>query len=176
MCAPVGRSLMTFECAHCGAVLSVPREKAGVSGPCPACGEWLVSPHNRRAALLPADVPMMELGREPAPARAPKFAARTVIGKNQPRMDIAASAATIPPQLPVDWQMRRVRRSRGRNWFERRQLPICIIAFVLCVSLVAALQSMGWKLPIELSEDSALMQFIEGFGKGSRGVPTTIGG
>lgn len=175
--APVSRLSMTFECAHCGAVLSVPREKAGVSGPCPACGEWLVSPQSRRAALPPGDVPMVELGRDPAPSRAPKFAARTVIGKIPPRLDSADTSATeIPPQVSVDWRMRRVRRNRARNWFERRQLAICLIAFVLSVSLVAALQSMGWRLPVELSEDSALMQFIDGFGKGSKELPTKIGG
>lgn len=178
-CAPVSHSLMTFGCEHCGAVLSVPREKAGISGPCPFCGEWLASPREKRVCPPPAvDVPMIELGAGQGSSRSPKFAARTVLGPLPDRAESREESdrGKKPPQVSVDWRMRRMRRTRARNWFERRQLAICIIAFVLSVSLVASLQSMGWNLPFGLSEDSAIMRFIDSISKSSKELPTKTGG
>ena len=36
--------LVSFSCYHCNAVLSIPEEQSGISGPCPYCGTVVTSP------------------------------------------------------------------------------------------------------------------------------------
>ncbi len=36
--------LVSFSCYHCAAVLSIPEEQSGISGPCPYCGTIVTSP------------------------------------------------------------------------------------------------------------------------------------
>jgi hypothetical protein len=48
------RPPLSFVCGGCGLTLSVPLERAGSSGPCPACGAWLTSPAGH-VVVMPGD-------------------------------------------------------------------------------------------------------------------------
>jgi len=47
--------LVSFSCYHCTAVLSIPEEQTGISGPCPFCGTVVSSPPRTQAVALVRD-------------------------------------------------------------------------------------------------------------------------
>lgn len=49
--------LVSFNCDHCTAVLSIPEEQAGISGPCPFCGETVTSPQCTPAVMVVPELP-----------------------------------------------------------------------------------------------------------------------
>src|SRR5436190_2035128 len=56
--------LVSFNCDHCTAVLSIPEEQSGISGPCPFCGTVVTSPLRPSAV----EVPDMPLASDDPPA------------------------------------------------------------------------------------------------------------
>lgn len=52
--------LVSFTCHHCTAVLSIPEEQSGISGPCPYCGEVVTSPA-RQAVVQPPPPAVREM-------------------------------------------------------------------------------------------------------------------
>lgn len=69
---------ITFFCAACGIKLTVPRELAGIVGPCPSCGSQIQAPHP-----------------SPVPAAAPQAAEPAVL-KPEPRQ---LPTRTAPPEV-----------------------------------------------------------------------------
>ena len=84
---------ITFSCNHCGSSLTVPASLAGVSGPCPVCGQTITSPK------LPAPVPVPEPIAAAAPPPAETPAAASAIPTAPPK-------TTLPPpreEPPAPW-------------------------------------------------------------------------
>lgn len=145
-----------FACHTCGSVLSVPEETAGVSGPCPLCGEWLESP----------GAESVRVGRR----RMGNFVSR------RPRLpDVAlVGLPKLRPEGRINWRERRDRCDKVVSWFQRTQGRLCAAALFFAAVLVAFLHSHGWNLPWNLSEDSSVVRFLETFRKPIEGpgLPT----
>jgi hypothetical protein len=61
--------LVSFSCYHCDAVLSIPEEQTGISGPCPFCGTVVTSPSRnlQHESELPAEsAPDQQTARDDA--------------------------------------------------------------------------------------------------------------
>lgn len=71
--------LVSFTCHQCTAVLSIPEEQSGISGPCPYCGEVVTSPV-RQAGVQSLPPPV----REPVPVRSVRQ--KPEVGVNLARM------------------------------------------------------------------------------------------
>ena len=137
-------AVIQFACHSCGSVLSVPVSRAGVRGPCPMCGAILESPKD-------------EVGR--GSRRGAGFVSRRppvpeVVPEELPR---------LRPEGRINWRERRDRWDRLVSWFQRVQGRLCATALFFAVVLMAFLHSHGWNLPWNLSEDSAVLQFLESF-------------
>src|SRR6188472_3876919 len=50
--------LVSFNCDHCTAVLSIPEEQSGISGPCPYCGVVVTSPQRPCATAIVPELPL----------------------------------------------------------------------------------------------------------------------
>lgn len=120
---------------------------AGVAGPCPMCGGWVVSPGEVEAGL----------GRGGAGgfvSRRPPLA--------EGRRD---QLPTLRPEGRVNWRERRARYERLVSWFQRAQARLCVAALCVAALTLAYLHSQGWNLPWNVPEDSALMRFLEEFAR-----------
>lgn len=135
-----------FGCPSCGAVLSVPETMAGVAGPCPMCGGWVVSPSGAEegigrggAGFVSRRPPLVEVRREQLPP--------------------------LRPEGRVNWRERRARHERLVSWFQRSQARLCVVALCVAALTLVFLHSQGWNLPWNVPEDSALMRFLEEFAR-----------
>jgi predicted RNA-binding Zn-ribbon protein involved in translation (DUF1610 family) len=153
--AVTGGVATPFACHGCGAVLTVPGGRSAVSGPCPLCGEWLISPGDPRgeeggksSGFVSRRPPLREVKREPLPP--------------------------LRPEGRVDWRLRRERSARLVAWVERMQARLCVSALLVASVILAFLHSHGWNLPWNLPEDSAVMRFFDGWGfsDDGSGLPT----
>lgn len=152
----VGAPPLQFGCSSCGAVLSVPKSMAGVSGPCPLCGEWLVSPDRSTG---------------PMTRRASAFVSR--------RQPLPEARWEVPPNVrpegQINWRERRARYDRLVSWYQRSQARLCVAALFVAALTVAYLYTQGWNLPWNLPEDSVVMQFLESMARtdgGGGDLPT----
>ena len=58
--------MLQFQCGFCHTILTVPAQMAGVSGPCPSCGQTVTSP-----TPAPAVPPVQQWSPPPLAAQAP---------------------------------------------------------------------------------------------------------
>lgn len=127
-----------FFCPQCQTLLEVPREMAGVTGPCPSCGSVITSPAvpgiprlDTETSPLPAptqprpvELRPRELRRpEPAPAQGPPAAAADPPDTASPRVHRARS---VNPRTGIS-EMHR----------EKQELVI-ILKMLLALALAAA--------------------------------------
>lgn len=59
---------LTFSCQHCGSSLTVPASLAGVSGPCPVCGQTITSPRLPGSPVPPSLSPPANPASIPPPS------------------------------------------------------------------------------------------------------------
>jgi len=132
---------IVFECRSCRAVLSISGSEAGVSGPCPLCGEWLDSPMEsdpglgRRQAFVSRRHRVPPVKPEPMPK--------------------------LRPEGRLDWRERRERCDRLVRWFHRFRARLSVVALALTAALLAFMYSYGWSLPWTIAEDSVVMRLID---------------
>jgi hypothetical protein len=103
-------SVIQFACGHCHAQLTVPVQMAGVSGPCPKCGQTIVSPLPAEPAAgmwgapqmpaAPVSQPSPPAWAPPVSAPAPQPAPQRPM--TQPLQPMAQSAGIMgfPPEPP----------------------------------------------------------------------------
>ena len=91
-------NVIQFACGHCQSSLTVPSHMAGVAGPCPKCGNHIVSPQPQEAfEPAPAAIPVAPAAAwPPAPA---EQAARPPTGGLPPTWP--GMGLNLPPQDPV---------------------------------------------------------------------------
>jgi predicted RNA-binding Zn-ribbon protein involved in translation (DUF1610 family) len=156
-------SSVRFGCHSCGSVLSVPDALAGVSGPCPLCGEWIASPGEGGAGAS-----------RMYSARSRTAGTGSFVSRRAPVP--AVETVPLPPLRPegrVDWRERRARFERMVAWFQRWQSRLCVAALGVVAATVAYLHSQRWNLPWNLSEDSPVLQVFQGWLQpGSTDLPT----
>lgn len=90
---------ITFSCNHCGSSLTVPASLAGVSGPCPVCGQTITSPHVSPPPAAPAPTPL------PAPPAVPASSPAEIPRRRAAAPD-APPKSTLPPpreEKPLPW-------------------------------------------------------------------------
>ncbi|MFN0128888.1 MAG: hypothetical protein ACKV19_19630 [Verrucomicrobiales bacterium] len=123
--------------------MSVPESMAGVAGPCPCCGGWLVSPvdGDRLAEKQP-------LG---------------FISRRELVPPVTLELTLMRPESRVDWRERRRRSDEVVSWFQRSQARLSVMALVVTAAVLAFLYGHGWNLPWNMPEDSAVIRFFEAF-------------
>lgn len=136
-------SPVQFSCPTCDSVLSVPEAMAGVAGPCPCCGGWLVSPGERGPV-----VEKRPLG---------------FISRRELVPSVTVESPLMRPESRIDWRGRRRRSDDVVSWFQRSQARLSVAALMVTAAVVAFLYGHGWNLPWNLPEDSAVIRFFEGF-------------
>lgn len=130
--------LLTFVCAYCDTCLTIPGEQAGVSGPCPQCGEPITSPVAVEVETSLETV-RKAMGAEP----------ETVVQKVTPPAPTVAAEETaqaIPPQMPAAantvWEVEPVDPKSGltQNERERREFQqvVKLVILTLVTVVVAA--------------------------------------
>jgi hypothetical protein len=91
---------LKFTCPHCEAKLRVPTHLAGVSAPCPKCGEMITAPSDITAAVFePAGV-RRNSPAAAAPARARVEAPAPMTSMPAPAPVAASTAVMAPPSMP----------------------------------------------------------------------------
>lgn len=78
----MARRKITFCCPHCDIKLSIAADQAGLSGPCPNCGDTIQSPAPQQELPL-GDFGLMEVVEEAAPQAPPSTPYPKVIGRLQ---------------------------------------------------------------------------------------------
>ena len=78
-----------FSCSHCGISLAVDQSLAGVSGPCPSCGQAIGAPHAdlpQKVNVRPREFKIKERGERPVDSRvgdvSNRFQKRTGVREN----------------------------------------------------------------------------------------------
>ena len=85
-------NVIQFACGHCQSWLTVPAQMAGVAGPCPKCGNHIVSPQASQQ-------PVFEPTPAPPQAQTSPPPAWPGAGLNQPPRDMA-QAGSLPRPVP----------------------------------------------------------------------------
>ena len=152
---PVEEETLHFRCAHCALELTVPHAMAGVSGPCPGCGQQIRSPQpaprrktrpeekasSSPGALLRRDVRGVGEGR--AEGELPPRRAEPRPGANQ----------KVPDTLPPERTGRTRRTTRAidpstglsARYTEKREvrdllrIAVAVLATIAVVAVVVAL-------------------------------------
>lgn len=91
---------ITFSCNHCGSSLTVPASLAGVSGPCPVCGQTITSPQMAPVPVAPAPMPPA-----PLPAPIPVPVAAQIPPPRASLPETAPKSPLSPPreEKPLPW-------------------------------------------------------------------------
>jgi hypothetical protein len=103
--------LVSFNCDHCTAVLSIPEEQSGISGPCPFCGSIVSSPRRMSQAAV-AD---LSFANDPVTADEPRIwrqpqlmtPEQTVLPRRSGRLGlkVAACAALFVGGVAGTWKL-----------------------------------------------------------------------
>lgn len=81
----MANDLINFYCYSCGIKLTVPRELAGVEGPCPSCGTRIQAPNPAPAPPAPAPQPAEPVALKPEPRQLPtRVAPAEVVARPMP--------------------------------------------------------------------------------------------
>ena len=87
--------MLQFQCGFCHTILTVPAQMAGVSGPCPSCGQTVTSP-----TPAPAAPPMQQWSPPPVAAPAPAPPPAWPPAPLQSPMLGELPRTSMPPQQP----------------------------------------------------------------------------
>lgn len=111
--------LLRFSCPMCSTVLEIPCSRAGLEGPCPACGATIIAPSvvsvqpPQMVEVSPASQPNMEsMGNEVDEAHAGSPTTRLCDRPSRP-VFAAREAGNLPEPHPPKSERKRCKRSVG---------------------------------------------------------------
>ncbi len=89
--------VLQFQCGACQSVLTVPSQMAGVTGPCPICGQTVTSPAKTPVPAAPTSLFTTHSSQQPPAATGAGSGLMPMTGAGAPHLGSMGSQPTQPP-------------------------------------------------------------------------------